>query len=83
MNMKQMIDEAHGPQKDEQDILIENALKKYPEAKRIAVENFVMTALVDAKYDNRYNLIDDTINYGWNADTFAAIRECLEAEEKI
>jgi hypothetical protein len=67
---------------DNQDILIEDVLKKYPSAKRVAVENFVMSAPFDIEA-NRENLLDDVISYGWNVDTFLAIKECLAAEDKI
>lgn len=66
----------------EQDTLIEEALEKYPKAKRIAVENFVMSAW-NGPESNRYNLFGDTILYNWNNDTVRAIRYCLKKEGKI
>jgi hypothetical protein len=74
MNIKQMIDKAHGPQYENE--LVEEALNKYPEAKRIAVENFVMSA-PDEPATNRYNLLMDKKLYNWNWDTFYAIEDCL------
>jgi len=55
---------------------IELALKKFPKAKRIAVENFVSTAstaLIDWT-DNVENLKMDARLYNWNNDTVYAIK---------
>jgi hypothetical protein len=53
--------------------LIEMAMKKFPKAKRIAVENFTMSC---DKMDlaTSMNLADDTRAYSWNAQTVNAIR---------
>ena len=53
--------------------LIEQALTKFPKAKRIAVENFTMTA---DKMDmaTSMNLSMDTRMYNWNTHTVNAIR---------
>ena len=53
--------------------LIETALRKFPKAKRIAVENFSSTA---DKLDmaTSMNLADDARSYKWNAHTVNAIR---------
>lgn len=56
--------------------LIDQAIKKYPKAKRIAVENFTMG------YDNlsmeaSMNLSADTACYKWNSHTVNAIRWVL------
>ncbi len=56
--------------------LIETALKKYPKAKRIAVENFVMSAPSQPSV-NIWNLQYDKELYNWNIDTFRAIEDCL------
>ena len=58
--------------------LIETALKKFKDAKRIAVENFVSTA-PDNAYNNRANLRMDARLYKWNEHTQRAIIECLKA----
>jgi hypothetical protein len=62
--------------------LIEVALKKYPKAKRIAVENFVMSAPNDP-IANSVNLMDDTRSYKWNSDTYLAIKYCLKSQGKF
>jgi hypothetical protein len=55
---------------------IELALKKYPKARRIAVENFTMTAdCLDMA--TGMNLSADTRAYNWNAHTVNAIRFVL------
>ena len=53
--------------------LIETALRKFPKAKRIAVENFTMSADKMDMATSR-NLVDDTRSYKWNAHTVNAIR---------
>jgi hypothetical protein len=55
---------------------IEAALKKFPKAKRIAVENFTMTAdTLDMA--TCMNLGEDTAAYKWNAHTVNAIKFVL------
>lgn len=53
--------------------LIEQALKKFPKAKRIAVENFTM-GCDKMDFATEFNLQADTQAYKWNAQTVAAIR---------
>jgi hypothetical protein len=53
---------------------IEEILKKYPKARRIAVENFLMTKSGDQMADGM-NLSMDAQSYKWNRDTVNAIRE--------
>jgi hypothetical protein len=62
--------------------LIESALRKYPKAKRIAVENFVTSAPNDP-IANAVNLGDDTRSYKWNSDTYLAIKYCLKKLDKF
>ena len=65
-----------------QNELIRSALRKFPKAKQIAVENFVMSA-PDDRDANASNLRLDKGLYNWNADTVKAIQYCLKAEGKI
>jgi len=53
---------------------IEQALKKFPKAKRIAVENF--TSMGAGRWDMAaaMNLEADRAAYGWNAHTVNAIK---------
>ena len=53
--------------------VLETALRKFPKAKKIAVENFSSTA---DKLDmaTSMNLADDTRAYKWNVHTVNAIR---------
>ena len=53
--------------------LIETALRKFPKAKRIAVENFTMTA-DKLDFATEMNLSNDARDYKWNAHTVNAIR---------
>lgn len=62
--------------------LIEEALKKFPKARKIAVENFCLSACKD-KTTNQWNLSEDTRMYSWNAHTTAAIRTVLQASNKL
>jgi hypothetical protein len=55
---------------------VELALKKFPKAKRIAVENFTYTA-DDLDMATCWNLADDTRAYNWNSHTVAAIKFVL------
>lgn len=55
---------------------VELALRKFPKAKRIAVENFTFTAdCLDLA--TAMNLSADTRAYNWNAHTVSAIRFVL------
>jgi hypothetical protein len=56
-------------------------LKKYPKAKTIAVENFLMTKSGDNMADSM-NLSMDARSYGWNRDTVNAIREGIRTKAK-
>ena len=62
--------------------LVQIALKNYPKAKPIAVENFCFSAPTD-KIANEMNLNEDARMYGWNSDTLNAIRSVLRAENKL
>ena len=56
---------------------IEYALKKFPNARRVAVENFTLTAeTLDT--ETRWNLESDAKAYGWNSHTVGAIRFVLQ-----
>ena len=55
---------------------VEQILKKYPKAKRIAVENFTMSRQ-DNHRNNLLNLAMDARLYNWNQQTVNAIRDCL------
>ena len=61
---------------------IKDALKKYPKANTMAVDNFCFTA-PDNATDNSMNLNDDTRLYKWNVHTVNAIRYVLKKENKI
>ena len=55
---------------------IEILLQKYQGARKIAVENFLSTVSACAiKYYALQNLQKDRMAYGWNIDTYLAIRE--------
>lgn len=62
---------------------IESILRKHPKARRIAVENFLMTV---ANNQNPYyvhaNLDKDRLLYGWNSDTVRAIRKGIKLAQK-
>jgi hypothetical protein len=53
---------------------IQTILKKYPGAKRIAVENFLLSKQGDVMADS-INMQMDAQMYKWNRDTINAIRE--------
>ena len=67
---------------DEHDIellkaIIQKVLNRYPKAKRIAVENFLMSS-VGYEYDNQIrNLYLDASLYNWNTQTINAIKSGL------
>ena len=63
------------------DAAIEIALKKYPKAKKIALENFVWSS-GDNKMSNNINLNADTRTYKWNSQTVNAIRMALKYLDK-
>ena len=56
--------------------LIDQAIKKFPKAKRIAVSNFTM-GYDSLSMEASMNLEMDARSYGWNAHTVAAIRWVL------
>ena len=62
--------------------LIDSALRKFPRAKKMAVENFCWSA-PDDKFANRANLQMDTRLYNWNRDTVKAIEYVLSWQNKI
>lgn len=62
--------------------LIDSTLLKYKKAKRIAVENFTITA-PDDRMANAINLNADARAYKWNSDTVKAIRKVLSTLGKI
>jgi hypothetical protein len=53
---------------------IQTILKKYPGAKKIAVENFLLTKQ-DNPWVDTINATNDALLYKWNNDTINAIRE--------
>lgn len=58
---------------------IEALLRKYPDARKIVVENFLSTvANNEVKFYALENLRRDALMYGWNAQTVLAIREGIE-----
>lgn len=63
---------------------IHEILENYPNAKKIAVENFLMTV---GSNDNpiyaRLNLDMDARLYGWNKETINAIKEGIEISKHI
>jgi hypothetical protein len=61
---------------------INKALKKFPKAKKIAVENFVGTA-GDERMANQSNLDMDAGLYQWNTATRGAIYQALRELGKI
>ena len=62
---------------------IEKILKKFPNAKRIAVETFLMTVANNSnKYYANANLDKDRLLYGWNIDTARAIRKGIDLASK-
>jgi hypothetical protein len=57
--------------------IIQKTLEKHPKARRIAVENFLMSSL-GYDYDNQIkNLYLDATLYRWNTQTVNAIRQGL------
>jgi hypothetical protein len=63
--------------KDEVKAIIQRTLEKHPKARRIAVENFLMSS-VGYDYDNQIkNLYLDASLYRWNTQTVNAIRQGL------
>jgi len=62
---------------------IKKLLREFPQARRIAVENFLSTvSQCDSKYFAYANLDRDRILYGWNSDTYRAIRKGIEIAAK-
>ncbi len=60
--------------------ILETALRKFKKAKRIAVENFTMSAdTLDMATE--INLSDDTRAYKWNRDTVEAIRYVIRNKQ--
>ena len=55
---------------------IEKAMKRFPKAKRIAVENFTMSSS-ELGMAEMMNLEMDARMYKWNSDTVNAIRYVL------
>jgi hypothetical protein len=57
--------------------IIQKTLEKHPKARRIAVENFLMSS-IGYDYDNQIkNLYLDASLYRWNTQTVNAIRQGL------
>jgi hypothetical protein len=56
--------------------IIDTAIKKFPKAKRIAVENFT-SGYDHLSMEAGMNLSADTACYKWNAHTVSAIRWVL------
>ena len=61
--------------------LIEQALKKYPKAKQIAVENATFAQQDDMAF--RMNLASDALMYRWNQDTINAIKFVMAGKTKL
>jgi hypothetical protein len=61
---------------------IKEILAKYPEARKIAVENFLISMSGD-RSENQSNLELDTNLYHWNADTVNAITEGIYEEDEL
>ena len=57
---------------------IESALKKYPKAKRRAVENVAISYRTPISISDNMNLEMDAKLYNWNAHTMSAIRFILK-----
>lgn len=68
--------------KDQIDVLIEDAMKRFPTAKRIAVENFCWSA-PDNQTANAWNVSYDALLYKWNRDTIDAITYVLRGVNKL
>lgn len=64
------------------DTLIDAACKVYPKAKRIAVENFCVSA-DNYKFANAINLKEDARAYKWNTDTVIVIKQVLRQTGKL
>jgi len=61
---------------------VQDALIKYPKAKKIAVENFVWSASTD-KRANAMNIGQDARDHSWNAATVSAIKMALRELGKM
>jgi len=62
---------------------IDKILEKHPQAKRIAVENFLITVTNCGSESNaRKNLKLDTKLYRWNTQTVKAIKVGIEIAKK-
>lgn len=61
--------------------IIEQAIKKYPKAKKIAVENATMGQTDSLAF--RMNLSADAACYKWNRDTLQAINFIMANKDKI
>jgi hypothetical protein len=62
--------------------LIDSAIRKFPHAKQLAVDNFCFSAPTD-KAANQANVAMDARLYNWNSDTVNAIKYVLSWEGKI
>lgn len=62
--------------------LIDSAMRKFPDAIGLALDNFCFSAPKD-KAANRANLEMDARLYNWNSDTVKAIEYVLSWEGKI
>lgn len=62
--------------------LIEQAMLKYPKARRIAVENFCIGYKI-ASYECMSNLLLDTRLYKWQASTVNAIKFVIKQRAKL
>jgi hypothetical protein len=59
--------------------IIENVLKKHPRARRIPVENFLISSKGRSYRLQCLNLESDAYLYRWSASTVKAIRDGLHA----
>jgi hypothetical protein len=62
--------------------LTEQALVKFPAAKKIAVENFTMD-YNSLSFEANMNLTQDQKSYKWNNDTVKAIKWVLNQKNKV
>jgi hypothetical protein len=54
-------------------MIAEEALRRFPKARKVAVRNFVGTLIGTNRMDEEANLLMDAKLYNWNMDTIEAI----------
>jgi hypothetical protein len=62
--------------------LIDSAIRKFPHAEQLTVDNFCFSAPND-KAANKANVAMDARLYNWNSDTVSAIKYVLSWEGKL